>query len=103
MPTHERKKSDQQNAAARDAVLRDYRATFGTHAGKRVLGYLRQSAGSGRPAFLPPAGGGPIDPYAAAFRDGRKSVIDEIEGILATPEDAQEEGGQKRGEPKSTK
>lgn len=76
-------------ARARAAILSDYRATFGTDAGKRALEHLRYSAGCGRPAFLPPAGGGPFDPYAAAYRDGRKSILDEIQAHLDTPEDSQ--------------
>lgn len=83
---HQKKNSDTL-ARARAALLGDYRATFGTDAGKRALAHLRDAAGCGRPSFLPPAGGGPVDPYAAAFRDGRKSILDEIQAHLDTPED----------------
>lgn len=95
-PSHE-PNQEQQNrdaASARERILADFRAVFTSDAGRAVLDHLKQSTGSGRPAFLPAAGGGPIDPYAAAVRDGRKSVVDEILGILATPED-QPAGGPK--------
>ena len=87
-------KQNRDAGAARERILADFRAVFTSDAGAAVLGYLKQSTGHGRPAFLPAAGGGPLDPYAAAVRDGRKSVVDEILGILATPED-QPSGGPK--------
>lgn len=71
----------------RDRILRAFRATFRSDDGKLVLDTLRASAGIGRPAFLPSPGGGHLDPYAAAFRDGRKSIVEEIESHLALPED----------------
>jgi hypothetical protein len=83
----QKKKNSDALARARAAILSDYRATFGTDAGKRTFAHLRDSAGCGRPSFLPPAGGGPVDSYAAAFRDGRKSICDEIQAHLDTPED----------------
>lgn len=85
----QKKKNSDTFARARAALLSDYRASFGTDAGKRTLAHLRDSAGCGRPSFLPPPGGGPVDPYAAAFRDGRKSILDEIQAHLDTAEDNQ--------------
>ena len=87
---HEQEKTNRDAADFRAGVLRDYRATFTSDSGRCVLELLKQSVGHGKPAFLPAAGGGPIDPYAAAFRDGRKSVVDEILANLATAEDAEE-------------
>ena len=92
-----RNEQTQQNrdalARARASLLADYRAAFTSEPGGRVLEHLRDSAGCGKPAFLPAAGGGPFDPYAAAFRDGRKSILDEIGNHLATPEAGEDEGG----------
>lgn len=87
--SHEQTKEQQNRdaGAARERIIADFRAVFTSDAGRAVLEHLKQSTGHGRPAFLPSAGGGPLDPYAAAFRDGRKSVIDEICATLAIPED----------------
>ena len=78
----------QEIAAARLVLLAAFRATFNSPEGQRVLHHLRASAGIGKPVFLP-APGGPIDTHAAAFRDGRHSLIHEIDALLATPEDAE--------------
>lgn len=80
-------KTNRDTAEHRAGILRDFRATFTSDSGRSVLAILEQSAGIGLPSFLPAAGGGPIDPYAAAFRDGRKSIIHEILANLATAED----------------
>jgi hypothetical protein len=85
---HAPQKTDQALAAARIALLADFRATFTTEHGTRALAHLRASAGIGRPVFLSPPGGGPIDPLAAAFRDGRHSILHEIQALLDEPEDA---------------
>lgn len=84
---HETTTQSRSLAAERTRVLAAFRATFTSESGRIVLAALRDSAGHGHPAFLPPAGGGPLDPYAAAFRDGRKSILDEIDANLSTPED----------------
>jgi len=81
-------------AELRSGILSAFRATFTSDSGRSVLGILKQSVGHGKPSFLPTAGNGPLDPYAAAFRDGRKSVVDEILANLATAEDAEERGPQ---------
>lgn len=86
-PRHDKKKNDQETADRRTELLADIRATFTSPAGKSVLGWLSRSAGHGKPAFLLPAGSTHFDPLAAAFRDGRKSIIDEIIVALAQPED----------------
>lgn len=92
MNHHEQKKANSDTLArARSLLLADFRACFATESGQRALAHLRRSAGWGVPSFLPPAGGGPFDPYAAAFRDGRKSIIDEIHAHLDSPEDEQGE------------
>ena len=83
-------KNNSDAAELRAGILRDFRATFTSDSGRSVLAILKQSVGHGKPSFLPAAGGGAIDPYAAAFRDGRKSVVDEILANLATAEDAEE-------------
>lgn len=79
--------TNRDTADHRAGILRDFRATFTSDSGRTVLAILQQSAGVGLPSFLPPAGGGAIDPYAAAFRDGRKSIVHEILANLATAED----------------
>lgn len=86
MPNHEQ---TQKNAFAqqRAAIIADTRATFGTDAGNRELALIRLSVGYGKPSFLPPANGGPLDALAAAFRDGRKSVYDEITSRLESRDD----------------
>ena len=93
-PSHEQNQTEQNRdaARARERILADFRAVFTSESGRNVLGYLKQSTGHGQPAFLPPAGGGPVDPFAAAVRDGRKSVVDEILANLATAEDASASG-----------
>jgi len=77
---------------AQQSILADYRATFGTDAGKRVLESLKHLTGHGKPAYLPTAGGA-IDPYATHVRVGRQSVVDEILANLATAEDSQADTG----------
>lgn len=88
-PSHEQneKKQNRDAESARERILADFRSVFTSDSGRAVLEHLKHSTGHGRPAFLPPSGGGPLDPYGAAFRDGRKSVVDEILANLATAED----------------
>lgn len=81
--------SNADEESRRTQVLADYRATFSSDHGERVLGYLRAAVRYDSPSFLPRAGG--YDPIAAAIRDGRKSVIAEILEHLATPEDGRTE------------
>ncbi len=73
--------------ARRDAILADFRATFGSEQGRRVLAVLEAAVNYGKPSFLPGPGGGTYDPLAAAIRDGRKSVVAEIHGFLEAEED----------------
>ena len=80
----------------RAAILADFRGTFGTDHGKRVLALLEASVNYGKPSFLPAAGGKPYDPIAAAIRDGRKSVLAEIHDYLAEPEDQSQGNSPKR-------
>ena len=75
------------DAEQRTRILADVRATYSSDHGQRVLHYLRLRTGYDRPAFLPAAAGSHLDPLAAAFRDGRKSVYQEILDDLATAED----------------
>lgn len=58
-------------------------------AGKRVLGLLHAAAATGSPCFLP-GRGGVFDTHAAAFRDGRRSVILDIERWVRELEDQEE-------------
>jgi len=76
-----------QNSAARARLLTAYRTCFTGDAGELVLAHLSASVGYGRPSFIRPQGGAPFDPIAAAIRDGRKSVLDEIHEHLRTPEE----------------
>jgi hypothetical protein len=76
-------------AAARTQFLADLRVVFSSEAGKRVLDALRARAGTTKPSCQPVAGT-PIDPFLTHWRDGRRSVILEIESDLAVPEDEPE-------------
>lgn len=92
MNRNEQEKQNRDSIAkAQHLILSDYRATFGTDAGKRVLESLKQLSGHGRPAYLPTTSAGSIDPYATHVRVGRQSIVDEILANLAIAEDAGEE------------
>jgi|GEM_PF-5737268 len=66
-----------------------YREVFDTTAGSLVLGLLSAACRERQPSFLPTGPGGTYDTHAAAFRDGRKSLLLDIRDILATsPEQA---------------
>lgn len=86
---HEQAKQDIdiKTQRARAQFLGSLRDTFGSDDGKLVLEWLKQSTGYGKPAFIPAADGRGCCPYAAAMRDGRKSVVDEILANLAIAED----------------
>lgn len=62
------------------ARVRDYRQTFGTQAGRRVLGDLRKSFGK-RSSFVP------SDPCATAFKEGERNVVLKIETMLNMSEE----------------
>lgn len=76
----------------RARIISAFRRVFSTQDGTTVLDHLRRSTdtlpGTARPAFLP-APDGKYCPLAAAIRDGRRSIVLEIESILAIPEDAE--------------
>lgn len=55
-------------------------AIFNSPAGEEFLKYLRQSVGMNNCVFREGKNG--FDPLAAAFRDGRRSVVLEIEHNL---------------------
>lgn len=65
-------------AQARADFLQQLRACFDSPAGKSTLAWLHSTAATRKPAFVP----GDRDPNAAAFRDGRKSLVWEIEANL---------------------
>lgn len=73
------------NATARADFLAALRHTFTSPDGAVVLEWLRAAAGTRKPAFVA-TGPGPLDPYAAAVRDGRKAIVLEIEANLALAE-----------------
>lgn len=77
----------------RRAIIAAFRRLFATEDGERVLAHLQRATdtlpGHQRPAFLPTSNG-PFCPLHAAFRDGRRSVLHEVEAILAIPEDAED-------------
>ena len=85
---HATKKEADRIAQSRVEFLADLRSTFSSPAGKRTLAALAQSAGHGRPAFVPTSSGA-CCPFASASRDGRKSLIDEIYANLAIAEDSE--------------
>jgi hypothetical protein len=64
-----------------------FRSTFTSDPGRRVLAILSSSASEDQPVFRPTGPGGSYDPLAAAFRDGRRSILLEIRDLLAHPED----------------
>ncbi|MDB6077350.1 MAG: hypothetical protein JWO82_1097 [Akkermansiaceae bacterium] len=72
--------------------LEDVRACFGHEAGRRVLGLLHAAAATNSPCFLP-GKGGVFDTHAAAFRDGRRSVILDIERWVRELGEGPEEKG----------
>lgn len=84
MPTP--KDNAQENAARlkqqRKDLLASIRRTFDTPDGKRTLAWLHASATTGSPAFQPGRDGN-FCPIAAAFRNGRQSVLLEIDKNLA--------------------
>jgi hypothetical protein len=85
-------KFDRKAAAdERALILAAFRTAFGGEQGQRVLAILRASAGCApgaeRPSFVF-AAGSVCDTHAAAYRDGRKSIVHEIEAYLSEPEDA---------------
>ena len=84
--THTPDNASQKKDAARRQFLADLAATFGSPAGAAVLSYLHAAAATRKPAFIP----GDRDPHAAAFRDGRKSIVWELEAALET---ARQEAG----------
>lgn len=65
-------------ARERKDFLCSLAATFDSPDGQRILAWLHFTAATRKPAFLP----GDRDPYAAASRDGRKSLVWEIEANL---------------------
>ncbi|WP_338285179.1 hypothetical protein [Luteolibacter sp. LG18] len=82
---------------ARTKILAAYRECFTGEAGRLVLADLERSTGYGRPSFMRPPEGHPYDPLAAAIRDGRKSVVDEIHDRLRTAADEPVKGPGVRG------
>lgn len=69
----------------RKDVLASIRRTFDTPDGKRTLAWLHASAATGEPAFKASRDGN-YCPIAAAFRNGRQSVILEIAENIAQAE-----------------
>jgi hypothetical protein len=54
---------------------------FNSKHGEELLAYLHQSAGTKRPVFRHKAGQ-VLDPLEAAYRDGRQSMVWEIEANI---------------------
>jgi hypothetical protein len=72
----------QRIARARADFLAALRNTFDSPDGQHILRWLHTTAGTAKPAFLPSANGAPLCPLAAALRDGRRSIVHEIEANL---------------------
>jgi hypothetical protein len=70
--------SNEKNAQARADFLGSLLRTFESADGKLVLAWLHATAATKQPCFIP----GDRDPHAAAQRDGRKSLVWEIEANL---------------------
>lgn len=86
-PTKEKSDRDAEILRERAEYLADLRATFGSEHGKRVLAAIRSRCGYDYPAFVRAPGSKRLDPFAAAIRDGRRAVFQELLDDLATPED----------------
>lgn len=80
--TNQKKETSDKIKAARQDFLTSLRRTFDSPDGRKVLAWLHSTTGSGKPAFQPDHSGS-FCPHAAAFRDGRKSIHDEISANLA--------------------
>ena len=78
MPSDATETKNDKIARARSEFLESLRRTFGGPDGQRVLEWLHATAATRKPCFLP----GDRDPNAAAHRDGRKSIVWEIEANL---------------------
>lgn len=70
--------TNQKIAAARADFLQRLVRVFDSPDGSFILDWLHSTAATRKPAFVP----GDRDPYAAASRDGRKSIVWEIEANL---------------------
>jgi hypothetical protein len=64
--------------------LIDFRLTFGSEHGRRVINYLAQEFHLYDPAYKVGAG----HPYDAVFRDGQRSVVAHILKSLTPPVEA---------------
>jgi len=62
-------------------LVRDYKATFGADAGKRVLAHMKLMA-KYNIASVPNDNMGRIDPYEVMRQEGMRSVIIHIETML---------------------
>ena len=78
MQSNDNTAKNEKIASQRAAFLHSLVRTFDSPDGKLVLAWLHATAATRKPAFLP----GDRDPYAAASRDGRKSLVWEIENNL---------------------
>lgn len=80
---HEQQKAHSDTTAQQ---RRDYLDTllrvFDTPDGERILASLHASAGTRKPCFVATSNGVAVDPYTAAYRDGRHSILWEIEANL---------------------
>lgn len=74
------KQAAEKIAQARAEFLDTLRRVFDSPDGGAVLKWLHAAAATHKPSFTP--GSGPIDPLAAAIRDGRKAIVLEIEENL---------------------
>jgi hypothetical protein len=74
--------SNQKIAQARSDFLASLSRCFGSPDGAAVLAWLHSTAATRKPAFRDGPAGSHLDPYAASFRDGRKSIVWEIEANL---------------------
>jgi len=85
-------KTDAQTKETTARARADFNAalinTFRSPDGRKILEWLHATAATGKPSFTPGRAGSPIDPLAAAIRDGRKSIVLEIEANLKAAESA---------------
>ncbi|MEG0334046.1 MAG: hypothetical protein RR607_06135 [Akkermansia sp.] len=66
-------------------IYKLFHECFDTDAGEEVLKELRVRCRLSVPCFMSLDGTGAVDPCMAAYRNGRQSVLMEIEEILNSP------------------
>ena len=82
MSNHEPSPAIEKIAQVRQEFFDTLRRVFDSPDGTSILAWLHSAAATRKPSFLPGGNGAAYDPIAAAIRDGRKSIVLEIEENL---------------------